>query len=108
MRPTKYRAWDTIDKKWMDEDWVLNQPIWMLQATESRYVFVQWTGLTDINNQPIYEGSIFLVETETDTEIFKKEDYPQDDDFTEDYTATTITKYYTILKSDGPLEWYTD
>jgi len=58
MRKIKFRAWDKTDKKWMDDEFVMDEPLWGLNADSSRYEWGQFTGLKDAKGIDIYEGDI--------------------------------------------------
>ena len=57
MRIIKFRAWDKIENKmvhWEDD----NFPDIRIMKLHLRYIFQQFTGLTDKNGKEIFEGDI--------------------------------------------------
>jgi uncharacterized phage protein (TIGR01671 family) len=71
-RTLKFRAWDTLAKKFTYPDkgyqghyvLTLNGEFWNLQngSGGDEYVVQQWTGLNDYENNNIYEGDIVRYE----------------------------------------------
>lgn len=64
MREIKFRAWDTVLRKFFDGD-ILNDYNLGDFLNDDRYIVTQYTGLKDVNGRKIYEGDV--VEFEHDT-----------------------------------------
>lgn len=86
MRRLQFRAWDIIAEK-MDEVCELDNTadydrIWHVkfehggkdQAWTPNVIIMQWTGLYDKNNKPIYEGDIVKPWPEHPAFVFKNEE----------------------------------
>jgi hypothetical protein len=69
MREFKFRVWDLEKKFYLNQDdefhfyepdrgWQCPIPLCECLRDKKRYVVQQYTGLTDINNNPIYQGDI--------------------------------------------------
>ena len=77
----KYRAWDTLSKRWRDEfDWVVNpetgKPHWVhdnefYQGEATQLVLCMETPLKDYTGKKIFEGDIVLFEARTCFSIHK-------------------------------------
>lgn len=59
MREIKFRAWDKVNKKWVDPSIVDLWGIFVLSNKESfTHEMSQWTGLHDKHGKEIYEGDV--------------------------------------------------
>lgn len=60
MRPIKFRAWDTLNKKMIYDVQFKREDRTFDQFLNTRYAIMQFTGLHDTNNVPIFEGDIVV------------------------------------------------
>lgn len=77
----KYKAWDTVAKRWRDEyDWVINpetgRPHWIhdnefLQGEATQLVLCRETPIADYNGKKFWEGDIVVFEATTCSQIQK-------------------------------------
>jgi len=68
MRTIKFRAWDTLEKKWFEGN--ESEVFSLMSNSRVRYSFAQFTGLRDKNGKEIYERDICKVRSISVGEYF--------------------------------------